>query len=64
MEKQTEFLTVKEMAGRLKVPTSWLYQRTKERGQESIPRVKVGKYLRFNPDEVMKWIRKTYSCQS
>lgn len=57
---QAELLTVKEMAGRLKVPPSWLYQRTKERGPDSIPRVKVGKYLRFSHEEVMKWIKETY----
>ena len=45
---------VKEMASILGVPVSWLYQRTC-RGQ--IPRLKVGKYVRFSPEEVMAFLR-------
>ncbi len=55
-----ELLTVEEMAARLKVPPSWLYSRTRETGPGSIPRTKIGKYLRFNETEVMAWIKETY----
>jgi len=54
MEK--ELLTVEEMAARLKVKKSWLYLRTMRTGADAIPRVRVGKYVRFNPDAVMQWI--------
>jgi excisionase family DNA binding protein len=50
------FLTIDEMASTLKVPKSWLYSRTRETGSGSIPRVKVGKYIRFRLDEVLNWI--------
>lgn len=50
------FLTVGELAGRLKVPTSWIYSRTRESGPNSIPRIKIGKYLRFNWPEVRDWL--------
>jgi excisionase family DNA binding protein len=50
------FLTLEEMAETLKVPKSWLYSRTREIGPGTIPRVKVGKYLRFRLEEVMKWL--------
>ena len=53
-----EFLTVIEMAERLKVPKSWLYSRTRETGPGSIPRVKVGKYIRFVESEVMEWLKR------
>ena len=53
MENQ-ELLTVEEMADRLKVKPSWLYFRTMQTGNNSIPRVKIGKYLRFNPGAVME----------
>ena len=51
-------LTINEMAETLKVPKSWLYTRTRETGPGSIPRVKVGKYLRFVESDVMNWLRK------
>jgi excisionase family DNA binding protein len=53
-----ELLTISEMAAMLKVPTSWLYARTRERTPNSIPVVRVGKYCRFNPAEVMAWVGK------
>lgn len=53
-----ELLTIDEMASRLKVKKSWLYFRSMQTGEGAIPRVKIGKYLRFNPEEVMKWIER------
>jgi hypothetical protein len=29
-------------------------------GKDAIPRVKVGKYIRLNPDDVMRWIAEQY----
>ena len=52
------FLTIDEMAETLKVPKSWLYSRTREKGSGTIPRIKVGKYIRFRLDDVMNWIEK------
>jgi excisionase family DNA binding protein len=57
MEK-LELLTINEMAERLKVPLSWLYSRTRITGPGSIPRIKVGKYVRFVESDVMEWLRK------
>ena len=50
------FLTVDELAESLKVPKSWLYSRTRETGPGAIPRIKVGKYIRFEKDRVMEWL--------
>jgi excisionase family DNA binding protein len=52
----SDLLTVTELAKRLKVPVSWVYSRTRIKGPGNIPRVQVGKYVRFNPDAVDKWI--------
>ncbi len=60
MENQ-ELLTIDEMADRLKVKPSWLYFRTMQTGKDAIPRVKIGKYLRFNPGAVIEWIEKQYN---
>ena len=59
----TELLTIAEMAARLKCHKSWLYQRSREKGPGCIPRVKLGKYLRFNSGEVMEWIKARYGDQ-
>ena len=53
-----ELLTIEEMAARLKVHPSWLYSRTRETGEDTIPRIKIGKYIRFNESEVFEWLRK------
>jgi excisionase family DNA binding protein len=49
MEK---LLTVGEVAELLKVPRSWIYERTRRDGPEIIPHFKVGKYLRFRPRDL------------
>ena len=51
------FLTVAELAESLKVPKSWVYSRSRETGPGVMPRVKVGKYVRFELDKVMNWLR-------
>ena len=49
-------LNPKEMAKILGVPVSWLYQRTRL-GPKVFPHVKVGKYVRFDPEEVLTFLR-------
>jgi hypothetical protein len=50
--------TPDELVARWKCPKSWLYARTRERGDDAIPRVKMGKYLRFIPEQVDNWLLK------
>lgn len=50
------FETVAELAKRLRVPKSWVYAKTRETGGDAIPRVKVGKYIRFVPEQVDSWL--------
>ena len=47
-------LTVHELSGRLNVPVSWIYTRTRH---NQIPCVRVGKYLRFDLHEIDVWAR-------
>jgi excisionase family DNA binding protein len=56
--QNSDLLTVKELASQLKVPDSWIYGETRKRVEGSIPRLKVGKYLRFSLAEVLEWLRK------
>lgn len=53
-----ELLTVEEVADILKVPKSWVYGRTRRRGAERMPHIKIGKYLRFDEGTIREWIRK------
>jgi excisionase family DNA binding protein len=56
---EQDFLTVDELAQRLRVPKSWIYGQTRQTDQGAIPRLKVGKkYLRFRLEDVMDWLEK------
>lgn len=50
-------LSVDELSEALNVPRSWIYSRTRETGPEAIPRIRVGKYVRFELDKVILWLR-------
>jgi excisionase family DNA binding protein len=50
--QHTEILTIEEAAALLKVPKSWLYERTRT---GAIPHLKLGKYLRFPLAELLQW---------
>jgi len=49
-------LTVQEVAALLKVPVSWVYERTRRRGNERWPHFKMGKYLRFRHQDIVEWL--------
>ena len=51
-----ELLTVSEVAAALKVPVSWVYERTRRSGTEQIPHFKLGKYLRFRWSTIQEWL--------
>jgi len=53
-----QLLTVEELAEELKTPPSWIYSRTRQTGPDTIPMIKVGKYCRFNLQEVLSWLKK------
>lgn len=52
-----EYLTAVELAQKLKVPISWIYDRTRKDGPEKIPHYKIGKYIRFSESEVLEYMR-------
>jgi excisionase family DNA binding protein len=45
------------LAEYLNVPKSWVYEKTRDKSNGSIPRVKVGKYVRFNIHDVLEWLK-------
>ena len=50
-----ELLTPDELAEKLKVPVSWVYEQS---GQGKIPTHKIGKYIRFDISEVLASLKK------
>ncbi len=47
---------VQGLAQILSVPKSWIYERTRQ-GIGAIPHVKLGAYVRFNPEEVIEFFK-------
>jgi excisionase family DNA binding protein len=46
-----DLLTPEELAGKLKVPLSWVYEQSR---QDNIPTHRLGRYIRFDLQEVLK----------
>ena len=53
----SELITAKELAKRLNGQVSWIYRRTRF-GQEAIPHVKMGKYVRFDWEVAVEFYKK------
>ncbi|MFH2055573.1 MAG: helix-turn-helix domain-containing protein [bacterium] len=53
----SNLLNPNELAARLGVPVSWIYDRTRKGGPEILPHIKVGKYVRFEEEKVMEYLR-------
>lgn len=49
-------LTVEDVAEILRVPVSWVYERTRRRGMDRIPGFRLGKYWRFREPDVLAWL--------
>ena len=50
-------LSIDDVATLLKVPKSWVYGRTRRRGKDRLPFLKLGKYVRFEEAAVRVWLR-------
>ncbi len=53
-----ELLTVQEVAQLLRVPPSWVYERCREGVSDPLPHVKLGKYLRFSRNDLLRYLDK------
>jgi excisionase family DNA binding protein len=53
-----DILTPEELAARLKVPKSWVYEKTRSRGrnQNPLPCLRLGRYIRFDWTKVVEWL--------
>ncbi len=55
VKAESELLGPEELAERLKVPISWVYENSR---QGRIPCVRIGRYVRLRLDDVLKSQRK------
>ncbi|MBZ5545605.1 MAG: helix-turn-helix domain-containing protein [Acidobacteriia bacterium] len=53
-----ELITPEELADRLKVPRSWVYEKTRKRSSQRLPGFKLGKYWRFREGDVLAWLER------
>ena len=53
---QNELITPEELADRLRVPRSWVYEKTRQRSLQRLPGFKLGKYWRFRWRDVLEWL--------
>jgi hypothetical protein len=55
-----DLLTPEELAARLKVSKSWVFEQTRERSKvrnkSPLPCIRLGKYLRFSWIQVSAWL--------
>jgi hypothetical protein len=52
-----QFLTIREVAGLLQVPVSWIYGRMRKRSTDKLPGYHLGKYWRFREQEVLERVQ-------
>ncbi len=58
----TEILTPQQLAERLQVKPSWVYEQTRDRSgvrnPDPLPHIKMGLYLRFDWRDVLAWLER------
>ena len=52
-----DLVDISELAKKLGVRKSWIYSRTRLKGDDQIPCLRIGKYLRFEFNNVMQWLK-------
>jgi hypothetical protein len=61
-ESKAVLLTPAQLAERLAVPASWIKEKTRQRARERdddpLPTVRLGKYVRFDWNDVLAWIER------
>lgn len=57
-QSKCELLTVRQVAELLQVPVSWVYGRLRKRSLEKMPGFRLGKYWRFDRQEVLAWVER------
>ena len=57
-----DILTPEQLAQRLQVKPSWVYEQTRDRAgirsADPLPHIKMGRYLRFDWCDVLAWLER------
>lgn len=51
-----QYISPEELAKKLRVPVSWVYDRTRRGHPDQIPHEKLGRYVRFSEAEVATYL--------
>ena len=54
-----DILTPEELAQRLKLPVSWVREKTRSRCPDPMPCFRIGRYVRFDWRRVAEWLAST-----
>ena len=61
-QAKPEILTPQQVAERLQVPVSWVYEQSRNRSAirvpDPLPHLKLGRYLRFDWIRVLAWMER------
>lgn len=60
-QSKCELMTVQQVAELLQVPVSWIYGRMRKRSLERLPAYRLGKYWRFDRNEVLAWVARHHA---
>jgi len=59
---EVRLVDVQAIAQLLNVSVSWVYQNVRPRqGKNALPHIRVGKYLRFDPEQVLRFVTRNQS---
>ena len=56
MNEIIDLLTADQLARKLNITVSWIYSHTRKKEDNSIPYLKIGKYIRFSENDVRLWL--------
>ena len=56
MNEIIDLLTADQLARKLNITVSWIYAHTRKKEDNSIPYLKIGKYIRFSESDVRLWL--------
>ena len=67
MNEIIDLLTADQLARKLNITVSWIYSHARKKGDNSIPHLKLGKYIRFSESDVRLWLhskqKNTIACE-
>lgn len=58
-----DILTPEQLAKRLKVPLSWVYEKQRPKYKNPLPTLRIGRYLRFDWGEISVWLKSTSTAR-